>query len=64
MPLPIPETLSRDDRRSLARCGIRALTCTHCGSTMLATRSDARYCSDACRQAAYRARRRRPISFV
>lgn len=64
MPLPIPETLSRDDRRSLARCGIRALTCTHCGSTMLALRSDARYCSNACRQAAYRARRRRPISFA
>jgi len=64
MTLPIPETLSRDDRRSLARCGIRALTCTHCGSTMLALRSDARYCSPACRQAAYRARRRRPISFA
>ena len=64
MTLPIPETLSKDDQRSLARCGIRALICAQCGSTTLALRSDARYCSNACRQAAYRARRRRPISFV
>lgn len=65
MVLPIPETLTARDRYALARCHIRALVCAHCGSTMLATRSDARYCSNACRQAAYRERqRRRPIIFV
>ncbi len=64
MSLPIPETLSKEDRRSLARCHIHALICAQCGSTMLALRSDARYCSNACRQAAYRARHRQPIHFV
>lgn len=64
MTIPIPETLSRTDRRSLYRYHIHALTCAHCGTTMLALRSDARYCSNACRQAAYRARRRHPISFA
>lgn len=65
MPLPIPETIAREDRLALLKCHIRALTCWNCGSTMLATRSDARYCSNACRQAAYRERqRRRPIIFV
>jgi len=31
--------------------------CTHCHSPYLATRSDSRYCSNACRQAAYRQRK-------
>ncbi len=64
MPCPFQKPSAPEDHRNLARCHIRALTCAHCGGTMLALRSDARYCSDACRQAAYRARRRRPISFV
>jgi hypothetical protein len=30
--------------------------CEHCGRPLSAVRSDARYCSDTCRQRAYRAR--------
>jgi len=31
-------------------------TCVHCGDTFEPMRSDSRYCSNRCRQAAYRAR--------
>jgi len=31
-------------------------TCEHCGATFTPTRADGRYCSGACRQAAYRER--------
>jgi hypothetical protein len=34
----------------------RAHTCEQCGTTFTGVRSDARYCSSACRQAAYRDR--------
>lgn len=33
------------------------LVCSRCGGSFSASRSDGRYCSAACRQAAYRARR-------
>ena len=35
-------------------------TCARCGQTFLATRSTARYCSAACRQAAHRQRNSSP----
>lgn len=35
----------------------RTLTCESCGETFSGVRSDARYCSPACRQRAYRERR-------
>lgn len=31
--------------------------CAHCGAPYLAERADTRYCSQACRSAAYRVRR-------
>ncbi len=31
-------------------------TCAHCGETFLPARRDARYCSNGCRQSAYRKR--------
>jgi hypothetical protein len=37
--------------------GTRGLLCEHCGRLFLATREHARFCSNACRQAAYRERR-------
>ena len=35
-----------------------ALTCAHCGEAFFNSRSDAQYCKNACRQAAYRNRSR------
>jgi phage N-6-adenine-methyltransferase len=35
-----------------------ALTCAHCGEAFFDSRSDAQYCKNACRQAAYRNRSR------
>jgi hypothetical protein len=44
---------------------MRLRFCTHCGSTFLAKRSDAKFCSTYCRNAAYRERKalkgRRPV---
>jgi hypothetical protein len=34
----------------------RTRPCEHCGETYLPSRSDARYCGDACRQRAHRQR--------
>jgi hypothetical protein len=44
---------ARNQHRAAARAN---LTCQHCGDPITATRADARYCSDGCRQAAYRTR--------
>jgi hypothetical protein len=71
--IPVPE-LSADERRALADMlfGIdqaeaerlrtaprgRMRPCTVCGLAFSARRSDARLCSDRCRQRAVRARRR------
>jgi hypothetical protein len=35
-------------------------TCQGCGATFTPARADGRYCCGACRQAAYRARRKQP----
>jgi len=49
------------------KVGLHMHYCQKCRKLFLAVRSDARYCSNACRQAAYRARRRKGrgvITFV
>ena len=43
-----------DRLRALAR---ENLTCKRCGRTFTPKRSDAKYCSEACKQAAYRTRK-------
>jgi len=47
---------SRDARRRAAAATSRA--CAQCGARLVAMRSDAHYCSDACRRAAHRRRKR------
>jgi len=48
---------ARRARRRLARELARQCRCGQCGGQFTAPRADARYCSDACRQLAYRQRR-------
>lgn len=61
MPLPAPDfdqTPARERKRIYHAVRLSILTCWHCGHAFIAARTDARYCSNACRQAAYRARHR------
>ena len=44
--------------RALRRAEREQIACEVCGETFVPTRSDARYCSNTCRQAAYRRRAR------
>jgi hypothetical protein len=48
--------IDRAARRREAREAARQCCCERCGHRFTAPRSDARYCSPACRQAAYRQR--------
>jgi hypothetical protein len=47
-------------RRAQARLRARQRACDGCGVTFVGTRADAHYCSSACRQRAYRLRRKPP----
>lgn len=61
MSTPAPEfdSVPPQERRRVHRAiGIYIHQCWNCRHSFLATRSDARYCSNRCRQAAYRARHR------
>ena len=44
-------------QRRIKRQRVASLACQRCGATFTPPRSDARYCSSACRQAAYRERK-------
>jgi hypothetical protein len=55
-------TLAHNTRNDALRAEMRAAkrapaTCRHCGQALTSSRSTKAYCSDACRQAAYRERR-------
>jgi hypothetical protein len=45
-----------DEARAVTLEAAGDLICEWCGRPLAASRSDARYCSNACRQAAYRQR--------
>ncbi len=50
--------IARDGRKKKAERSGYILHCAICGSVMFSSRHDARYCSGACRQKAYRMRLR------
>lgn len=51
------ERQAERERRQQEKFAARTATCATCGGTYERSRTDARYCSSACRQKAYRERR-------
>jgi len=50
-------TQRRKERRDAERAQLPAAVCSHCQKSFRPLRKDAKFCSDSCRQAAYRERK-------